>query len=122
MLVAVKEDVLLFFIDLSIWRLARAFPKICECTPHVAVEIRMLEKACSDNIVLSCMNDVTPCKIEPAIQSLSARRGVVKQFHDVDVVKIQPILQSSCGHDKSRRRASAAHLAPSHATEDMLCT
>ena len=85
MLVAVKEDLLLF-LNLSLRRFARAFPKICKFAPHAAVEIRMLEKACSDNVVLSCMNDFTPCKIKPAIQRCSARRCVVKQFHDVDVV------------------------------------
>ena len=60
MLDAVKEDDLLFFLALSDWRFARALPKTCEFAPHVAVEIRMLEHACSDNIVLSCMKDIAP--------------------------------------------------------------
>ena len=59
---------------------ARRFAAGFELALHVAIQVRVFENACCNEVILCRVNNVSPTKIKTAVKRLRARRCVVKSL------------------------------------------
>ena len=75
---------------------ARQFAAFVELALHVAIQIRVFENACCNEVILCRVNNVSPTQIEAAVKRLRARRCVVKKFDNVNVILATEVCQFLC--------------------------